>query len=98
MGINRDTFYDAKKIAILPMGFCYPGTGKSWDLPPHPECAATKRTLLLARLPNIKLILVIDQYAHDYHLYDFSYTTVTEAVTAWKEFWPEQLPLPHPAK
>jgi uracil-DNA glycosylase len=48
-------------------------------------------------LPNIKLILVIDQYAHDYHLYDFSYTTVIEAATPWKEFWPEQLPLPNPS-
>jgi len=97
MGINRDTFYDAKKIAILPMGFCFPGSGNSGDLPPRPECAATWRAQLLAHLPNIKLILVIGQYAHDYHLQDASCTSVTEAVKAWKKFWPERLPLPHPS-
>jgi uracil-DNA glycosylase len=97
LGVNRETFYDAQKIAILPMGFCYPGTGKSGDLPPRPECAATWRAQLLAHLPNIKLILVIGQYAQDYHLTDSPYSTVTETVKAWKEFWPNQLPLPHPS-
>jgi uracil-DNA glycosylase len=97
LGVNRETFYNAQKIAILPMGFCYPGTGKSGDLPPRPECAATWRAQLLAHLPNIKLILVIGQYAQDYHLTDSPYSTVTETVKAWKEFWPNQLPLPHPS-
>jgi uracil-DNA glycosylase len=97
LGVNRETFYDAQKIAILPMGFCYPGTGKSGDLPPRPECAATWRAQLLAHLPNIKLILVIGQYAQDYHLTDSPYSTVTETVKAWKEFWPNQLSLPHPS-
>ena len=97
LGVNRETFYDARKIAILPMGFCYPGTGKSGDLPPRPECAATWRAQLLAHLPNIKLILVIGQYAHDYHLHDSPYTNLTETVKAWKDFWPERLPLPHPS-
>ena len=97
LGVNRETFYDAGKIAILPMGFCYPGTGKSGDLPPRPECAQTWRAELLARLPNIKLTLVIGQYAHIYHLTDSSHKSVTEAVQAWKEYWPERLPLPHPS-
>jgi uracil-DNA glycosylase len=97
LGVNRETFYNAQKIAILPMGFCYPGTGKSGDLPPRPECAATWRAQLLAHLPNIKLILVIGQYAQDYHLTDSPYSTVTETVKAWKDFWPERLPLPHPS-
>jgi len=97
MGISRDIFYDDKKIAILPMGMCYPGTGKSGDLPPRPECAETWRARLFAHLPNIRLILVIGRYAHDYHLNDSSHTSVTEAVKAWKEFWPERLPLPHPS-
>ncbi len=97
LGVNRDTFYDSRKIAILPMGFCYPGTGRSGDLPPRPECAVTWRAQLLAHLPNIKLILVIGQYAQDYHLPNSAYSTVTETVKAWKDFWPERLPLPHPS-
>ncbi len=97
IGVSRDTFYDARKIAILPMGFCYPGTGKSGDLPPRPECVTTWRATLLAHLPKIKLTLVIGQYAHNYHLHDSAYTTVTDTVKAWKEFWPERLPLPHPS-
>lgn len=97
LGVNRETFYDARKIAILPMGFCYPGTGKSGDLPPRPECASTWRAELLAHLPNIQLMLVIGQYALNYHLHDSSFKSVTEAVKAWKEIWPERLPLPHPS-
>jgi len=97
MGVDRATFYNARKIAILPMGFCYPGTGKSGDLPPRPECEQTWRAHLLAQLPHIKLTLVIGQYAQAYHLQNFPHTTVTEAVKAWKEVWPEQLPLPHPS-
>ncbi len=97
MGIDRAAFYDARKIAILPMSFCYPGTGKSGDLPPRPECAEAWREKLLAQLPNLKLILVIGQYAQHYHLQDSSYTTVTQAVRKWKDFWPKRLPLPHPS-
>lgn len=97
IGVNRAIFYNAKKIAILPMGFCYPGTGKSGDLPPRPECALTWRTQLLSQLPHIKLTLVIGQYAQNYHLADSPYKTVTENVKAWKEFWPNRLPLPHPS-
>ena len=63
MGIDRDTFYDAKKIALLPMGFCYPGTGSSGDLPPRPECAPAWRSQLLAQLNQLQLIIVLGQYA-----------------------------------
>ncbi|ALA56536.1 MAG: uracil-DNA glycosylase family protein [Nitrospiraceae bacterium] len=97
LGVNRKTFYDAHQIAILPMGFCYPGAGKSGDLPPRPECASAWRAELLAMLPNIKLTLVIGQYALDYHLQESPFRSVTEAVKAWKEFWPDRLPLPHPS-
>ena len=97
LGVNRDTFYDPRQIAILPMGFCYPGTGKSGDLPPRPECAEKWRAEILARLPNIQLTLVIGQYAQAYHLPDSTHKTVTETVKDWKAFWPEQLPLPHPS-
>ncbi len=97
MGIDRATFYDAKKIAILPMGFCYPGTGKSGDLPPRPECVPTWREQLLRQIPHLKLTLVIGQYAQDYHLANSPPKMVTETVKAWKKFWPTQLPLPHPS-
>lgn len=97
LGVNRETFYDARNIAILPMGFCYPGTGESGDLPPRPECAATWRAQLLTNFPNIQLTLVIGQYAQKYHLGDGAYTTVTETVKTWKKFWPERVPLPHPS-
>ena len=97
MGIDRETFYNAKKIAILPMGFCYPGTGKSGDLPPRPECAAHWREKLLKLLPNIEFTLIIGQYAMAYHLPDIFDKNVTETVQKWKKHWPKALPLPHPS-
>jgi uracil-DNA glycosylase len=98
MGIDRDFFYDAAQIALLPMGFCYPGTGKSGDLPPRPECAEAWREKLLAGLPNVQLTLVIGQYSHRYHLAGRQLKTLTETVKAWREFAPEGLlPLPHPS-
>ena len=97
LGMDRDTFYDGRQIAILPMGFCYPGTGKSGDLPPRLECAQTWHAELLPRLPNIQLTLVIGQYAQAYHLSNSTHKTVTETVKSWKEFWPKLLPLPHPS-
>lgn len=100
MGINKDIFYNAEEIAILPMGFCYPGTGKSGDLPPRPECANTWRKQLLQQLPNLELILAIGQYAQAYHL-PFKKKTLTETVQCWqkslKESNPPILPLPHPS-
>jgi len=95
MGVDRDTFYDPERIAILPMGFCYPGTGKSGDLPPRPECAPLWRERLLSRLDGLRLTLVIGAYAQAYHLGGLG--GVTEVVTAWRERWPEVLPLPHPS-
>ncbi|MEM7052930.1 MAG: uracil-DNA glycosylase family protein [Pseudomonadota bacterium] len=68
MGIDEQTFYDARKIAILPMGFCYPGSSKSGDLPPRPECAPLWRDLLLDKLQNLRLTLVIGAYAQRWHL------------------------------
>ena len=97
MGIDKDTFYDATKIAILPMGFCYPGTGKSGDLPPRPECARTWRAEILAAMPNIELILVIGIYAQKWHMGDVKQKNLTETVRHWQDYWPERLPLPHPS-
>lgn len=96
MGVTRDTFYDEQKMAILPMGFCYPGTGKSGDLPPRPECAPAWRQVLLDRLPHIELTLVIGQYAHAWHL-PGPRRSVTESVRQWREHWPAVLPMPHPS-
>lgn len=97
MGIDRNTFYDPTRITILPMGLCYPGTGNHGDLPPRPECADTWRKRLLLRMPNIQLTLVIGQYAQDWHLGEKRKGNLTDTVKAWKEFWPDQLPLPHPS-
>lgn len=96
MGVSSDNFYNSKIIAILPMGFCFPGTGKSGDLPPRTECAPAWREQLLSKIPNIQLTLVIGKYAQDYHL-DNPYKTLTELVINWKEYWPKILPLPHPS-
>lgn len=96
MGVSRDTFYDEQKMAILPMGFCYPGTGKSGDLPPRPECANAWREALLKRLPNIGLTLVIGQYAHAWHLSGGA-RSVTENVRNWEHYWPVVVPMPHPS-
>jgi uracil-DNA glycosylase len=97
MGVDAAVFYDPSKIAILPMGFCYPGTGKSGDLPPRPECAAEWRVRLLKLLPAIELTLVIGQYALDWHLKTAQKESLTQTVQNWKQYWPAQLPLPHPS-
>jgi uracil-DNA glycosylase len=96
LGVSRETFYDSRKIAILPMGFCYPGTGKSGDLSPRPECAQAWRPALLAHLKNLQLTLVIGQYANFYHLPNGA-ASLTEAVRAWRKYWPNTIPLPHPS-
>ena len=96
LGVNKTDFYDDTKFAILPMGFCYPGKGKSGDLPPRAECAITWREQLLAQLKNIELTIVIGQYAHAYHLPKAS-KKLTENVKNWQTFWPNAIPLPHPS-
>jgi uracil-DNA glycosylase len=96
LGMSRDVFYDAERVAILPMGFCFPGTGKSGDLPPRPECAPAWRAALLSRLKNLQLTLVIGQYAQAYHLPGAG-ESLTEVVQAWRRHWPDTVPLPHPS-
>jgi uracil-DNA glycosylase len=97
LGMDRDTFYDESRIAIIPTGLCFPGTGKQGDLPPRPECAPLWHPPLLAALPNIRLTLLIGQYAQAYYLGPRCKKTLTETVAAWKEYLPEFLPLPHPS-
>jgi uracil-DNA glycosylase len=97
LGIDRETFYDENQIAILPMGFCYPGTGKSGDLPPRPECAEAWREKLLSHLGKIELTLAIGQYAIGWHLGDRAKRTLTETVRDWRSHWPTLVPMPHPS-
>lgn len=96
MNVDRETFYDPRQMAIVPMGFCYPGTGKSGDLPPRLECAAEWRQPLMDRLKHIQLTLAIGQYALRWHLKTGS-TPLTEVVRNWKSFGPSVVPLPHPS-
>ena len=97
MGVSREVFYDTGQIAILPMGFCYPGHGRSGDLPPRPECARTWRQRVLDELPNIQLTLVIGRYAIDWHLHGVKKRNLTETVRAWEAYAPDVIPLPHPS-
>ena len=97
MGIDRDTFYDEKHIAILPMAFCFPGTGKGGDLAPPAECAQHWRAKLLALVPNIQLTLVIGKYALDWHLGDKQADTLTNTVKQWRSYDSGIIPMPHPS-
>lgn len=96
LGLSRETFYDSHQVAILPMGFCFPGKGRSGDLPPRPECAPMWRAELLAHLKHLELTLAIGRYAMAYHLPGAG-SSVTEIVRAWREHWPSVVPLPHPS-
>ena len=97
MGISREVFYEPAQVAIVPMGFCYPGTGKSGDLPPRPECAPRWRQQVLEQLPRIALTLVIGQYAQAWHLPKSGDSSVTATVERWQEFAPGLTPLTHPS-
>jgi uracil-DNA glycosylase len=85
MGVDRELFYDPTLVAMLPMGLCYPGTGKSGDLPPRRECGPKWRARLMAALPRIELTLVIGQYAQAWHLPGLAGASLTDTVKAWRE-------------
>ena len=97
LGMDTGTFYDASRIAIVPMGFCYPGKSGSGDAPPRPECRATWHPRLLPLLSNVQLTLPIGQYAQGYCLGARRKATLTDTVRAWRDYMPEHLPLPHPS-
>ena len=97
MGVGRDIFYDIEKVAIMPMGFCYPGKGKSGDLPPRPECAPQWHESLLALMPQIELVLLIGMYAQKHYLKKARKANLAETVKAWKDYAPRYLPMPHPS-
>ncbi len=96
MGLSREQFYDASRIAIMPMGFCYPGRGRSGDLPPRKECAPQWHRAILDQLPHVSLTLLIGQYAQAYYLNDRR-LTLTDRVKQWRHYLPEVLPLVHPS-
>ena len=96
MGISREVFYDPEQIAILPLGFCYPGSGKSGDLPPRPECAIAWRSQLLDQLQRLQLTLHVGQYAQHYHFKNLK-QSLTERVKYWTTHQTDQIPLPHPS-
>jgi len=97
MGVTREVFYDATRIAVLPMGFCFPGTGRSGDLPPRPECAPLWRQRLLDQMPQIELTLAIGEHALRWHLPSAVPTHVTGMVADWRSHWPAVPPMPHPS-
>ena len=98
LALERAVFYDQTRIAILPMGFCYPGRDKhGGDNPPRPECAPLWHPPLTAKLPNIALILLIGLYAQRFYLGKARKGSLTETVKAWRDYGPAHLPLPHPS-
>lgn len=96
MHISDEQFYNQNLVAIVPMGFCYPGKGKSGDLPPRPECAPQWHDKVLELLPELKCTLLIGQYAQNYYL-DSEFDTLTERVQNWQNYLPSFFVLPHPS-
>jgi len=98
LALDRDSFYDAARIAILPVGFCYPGVDNhGGDRPPRRECAPRWQNRFLALMPRIELILLVGSYAQAFHLMARRKPSMTETVAAWRDYLPRFLPLPHPS-
>ncbi|HEY0962104.1 MAG TPA: uracil-DNA glycosylase family protein [Pseudomonadales bacterium] len=96
LGVDPDVFYDPARVAIMPMGFCYPGKGVSGDLPPRAECAAQWHGQVLAGLPNVRLTLLIGHHAQRHYLAGYA-GTLTDTVLAWRQHLPRFFVLPHPS-
>ncbi len=96
LGLDRETFYRADRLAIVPMGLCFPGSGARGDLPPRPECAPRWQGALLNGLPQVKLTLLLGRSALHAHAAPRR-GSVTEYVLVWRDGWPEKVPLPHPS-
>lgn len=97
LNVESDTFYNPDNFAIIPMGFCYPGKGKSGDMPPRPECAPEWHPKLLAQMDKLELTLLIGQYAQRYYLQDAAKKNLTETVRSVESYLPHFFPLPHPS-
>lgn len=95
--LDRERFYDERRIAIIPAAFCFPGTGPGGDLPPRPECAPLWHPQLLEHLSHVRIVLLIGSYAQAYYLGDRRKSTLTETVRAWRDYQPGFMPLPHPS-
>ncbi len=96
LGVTSEQFYDPDMVAIVPMGFCYPGSAKSGDKPPRPECAPLWHDRLLAELPDDRLEIIIGTYAQKRYITD-DISTLTERVANWQQYLPHQVVLPHPS-
>jgi len=96
LNLSDEVFYDASKVAIMPMGLCYPGKGKSGDLPPRPECAPQWHGAVRGHLPNIELTLLIGSYAQQYYLPTRA-KSLTDRIHRWQEYAPDYFPLVHPS-
>jgi len=97
LGVSKRDFYDPSKIALVGMGFCYPGTGKSGDLPPREECAPLWHAEVFSHLRGDIRRVLVGSYALEYYLGKRAKKTLTETVKAWKEYLPGFLVLPHPS-
>lgn len=97
LGITNEIFYNEHLIALVPMGFCYPGKGKTGDLPPRPECAEAWHKQLLSSINSVKLTLLIGQYAQKQYLKGAAKSNLTETVRSYEEYLPDLIPLPHPS-
>ncbi len=95
--VDKETFYNTEKIALIPMGFCYPGKNKSGDLPPRKECAPLWHNHLFNKIENAELIILVGKYAQDYYLKKEAKTNLTETVKNYKEYLPRYFVLPHPS-
>ena len=95
--MSRAQFYDTGRIAILPTGLCYPGSGSRGDLPPRPECAPLWQARFRAALPGVRLTLLVGMHAQAFHLGGRRKATLAQTVRAWREYLPEFFPLPHPS-
>ncbi|GIQ60252.1 IclR family transcriptional regulator [Flavobacterium collinsii] len=95
--IDKTVFYNTDKIALMPMGFCFPGTGKTGDLPPRPECAPLWHEKVLKLMPDAELVLLVGQYSQKYYLGKNVKSTLTETVQNFEDYLPYFFPLPHPS-
>lgn len=97
LGVTKEVFYTPAQFALMPMGFCYPGKGKSGDLPPRPECAPLWHQQLLKKMPHATLVILIGQYAQQYYLGNAVKATLTDSVQQFKTYLPRYFVLPHPS-
>lgn len=96
LGVDDQTFYDPNKVAIVPMGFCYPGSAKSGDNPPRPECAPLWHDRILRHLPEDRLEVIIGTYAQKRYIAEPE-SNLTKTVANWQQYLPRQIVMPHPS-